>query len=713
MNRAVQVLLGLLLLSSVAAVAVTSLLADESRSAFHQDINDVFLAPQSTDVRRLGTGPMALANEPTLQGATIVVLHADTSYSTAELDALDKHVQNGGTLVILDTHSRGSSIAARHGILFERVPLDEPQGYTTVEVDGTSLKTSTRNATALLITPESDAEVLAWSTPESHLDRTGDGTIDEADPNGPFPLIARLNLGEGTIWAIATPAAFDPNAEHLLDEAALRSQAFGGASLALIDEGHIQSDDPLLQAARAAWTLATNPWRWIILPVAALALVAALLPAEIPGLRPHTFNPRILLSKLRQETSSSTRAPSGLTDRGRIALATSATLVLASVAFGSHQATWAGIFLLVPTLGAFFIRPPEATAVRSVSARRIPEATPVRVDLQIQFKGNRAGIVVQDELPGFFETEGQALLHPRRRTEELHYNVSPARLGRYQIGPLNAERSDPLGLRVQINTLVEATDVRVTPRLEDTRDAPFKTRIPQIISGGHQVNRAGGGTEFLALREYHTGDTMRMVNWKASARAKNLMVNQRVHETPLILTIIVDTRGISDHGPADSTPFVRAARSAASIVQETIAGRDRCRIIIYGNGVQKVEGRGGDVLHKFLEHMADTRAHGTTSLRHVVDQIHTELRKGQPVVYVGAGEDDDSVETALEVIRRRGSPLHVVMPMIEDLGDPETRSASRDQHKLATRLRGRGFPVYELEPNRRLEDAWRILEAPA
>ncbi len=711
MKQVLRSVVGFGLVLAVVVVVLLSALASEPESSFAGDQNLSFQAAPDSDIRRLGTGALALRNEPTLADATVVIRSATTPFTETELEALEGHATGGGTVLVLDTRGHGTQLTSRHGITFERVLLAEPVQAFPVQIGATTLQVSSQNASALLVRPGSDAEVLAWSSALSNLDRDGNGVIEEADPTGPFPVIARIELGTGSIWAIAAPAMFDPNADLRFDEVAMRDHLFAESKLVLIDEGHVESDDILLVAARFAWQFSADPWRWILLPVLALAFIAAGTKGAVPGLQLHRFDPRVLLKRQDLSNKEAKHAPSGLTERGRITLATALLCIILSVAFASHQAAWAGLILLVPTLGAYFFGPPNATAVRTVSARRVAEASPVRVDLNVHFKGSTAGIVVQDDLPGFFNVDGSALLQPRKRQEDLQYTVRPARLGRYNIGPLYAERSDPLGLRVQVSELVGATDVRVTPRLEDTRDSPFKTKVPQITSGGHQVNRAGGGTEFLALREYHQGDTMRMVNWKASARAKNLMVNQRVHETPLVLTLIVDTRAVSDCGPAESTPFVRAARSAASIAQETIAGRDRCKILLYGKGVHRVEGRGGDVLHKFQEHMADTRAEGATMFRSVVHEIHTEFRSGQPVVYVGAGEQDEGLEDALEMVRRRGSPVHVVMPMIEDLGDPETRAAAKTQRKLAGRLRGRGFPVYELEPNRRLEDAWRLMGA--
>jgi uncharacterized protein (DUF58 family) len=49
--------------------------------------------------------------------------------------------------------------------------------------------------------------------------------------------------------------------------------------------------------------------------------------------------------------------------------------------------------------------------------------------------------------------------------------------------------------------------------------------------GGERVARAGTGADLLALRRYNTGDSHRMIHWKASARMGTLLVRQMAAES--------------------------------------------------------------------------------------------------------------------------------------------------------------------------------------
>jgi uncharacterized protein (DUF58 family) len=50
-------------------------------------------------------------------------------------------------------------------------------------------------------------------------------------------------------------------------------------------------------------------------------------------------------------------------------------------------------------------------------------------------------------------------------------------------------------------------------------------------AGGERVARPGVGLDLLALRRYATGDSHRLIHWKASARSRTLLVRQFAADT--------------------------------------------------------------------------------------------------------------------------------------------------------------------------------------
>ncbi len=60
-------------------------------------------------------------------------------------------------------------------------------------------------------------------------------------------------------------------------------------------------------------------------------------------------------------------------------------------------------------------------------------------------------------------------------------------------------------------------------------------------AGGERVSRPGSGGDLLALRRYATGDSHRLIHWKASARTGTLLVRQFAVETAEGYALLVRT----------------------------------------------------------------------------------------------------------------------------------------------------------------------------
>src|ERR687884_2097534 len=149
--------------------------------------------------------------------------------------------------------------------------------------------------------------------------------------------------------------------------------------------------------------------------------------------------------------------------------------------------------------------------------------------------------------------------------ESVTYRVQPGQRGDYAFGDLFVRAEGPLGLvRRQWRLPDTGRAVRVYPNLRDLRKYDLLVRRGlQVQPGASAVRLPGASTAFERVREYLPDDEFRRVNWKATARRGEPMVNQFEAERSQNLVVVLD---------AGRLMAARADAPAADPSQALLAG---------------------------------------------------------------------------------------------------------------------------------------------
>ena len=84
--------------------------------------------------------------------------------------------------------------------------------------------------------------------------------------------------------------------------------------------------------------------------------------------------------------------------------------------------------------------------------------------------------------------------------------------------------------------------VRVFPNFAPlARFAMFSAEQASRLVGAHVKRRRGEGTDFHQMREYRVGDSLRQIDWKATARARRLISREYQDEKNQQLVLLLDT----------------------------------------------------------------------------------------------------------------------------------------------------------------------------
>lgn len=143
----------------------------------------------------------------------------------------------------------------------------------------------------------------------------------------------------------------------------------------------------------------------------------------------------------------------------------------------------------------------------------------------------------------------------------LRYTARPLRRGEYLIGPLHVERTDPLGLARCGYDVGESKALVVTPRVTPL-GATGPDRARGEGSAPELVRHSIPSIDEVIPRDYHPGDPLRRVQWRATARLDRLMVRQEEQLSNPAAWVLFDTMGPR---AGSSDEFERALELAASV----------------------------------------------------------------------------------------------------------------------------------------------------
>lgn len=144
----------------------------------------------------------------------------------------------------------------------------------------------------------------------------------------------------------------------------------------------------------------------------------------------------------------------------------------------------------------------------------------------------------------------------------LHLEVPTERRGIMNLGPTTFTIQDPLGLARHVKSVVPSSIIIVHPRRTPTTSPHLDDSSGLLIDALRAaVVNTPSDREFRGIREYARGDDVRMMNWKASARRDELLVNEFDPDCSIVLQIILDT----DTSRHDDRSFDVAVSIAASL----------------------------------------------------------------------------------------------------------------------------------------------------
>ena len=308
------------------------------------------------------------------------------------------------------------------------------------------------------------------------------------------------------------------------------------------------------------------------------------------------------------------------------------------------------------------------SAIRTLEQTRSNGSVSIDVNLSIQNQDlETVSLSIQETVQaGMKITDGElSRLVTLRSGEstELKYTFTAAR-GNFSWEFIRAVVSDPLGLIETEMVLPASAMIQIRPQIKKFKAIPFRPHSTLHSPGSIPARLGGSGTDFFGVREYHSGDPLRRLDWRLTARHPRKFFTKEFEQEEIAeIGLILDARQRTDLRIGEESLFESSIGATTSLAEMFLHQGHRVSLLVFGEiMLNAFPGYGKQQLHRIMNCLSKAK-------------IGTENR----------------ASVNLDFIPIRMFPSHALIVIISPL-----TSADRS---LFLRLRASGYQVLLISPD--------------
>ncbi len=242
-----------------------------------------------------------------------------------------------------------------------------------------------------------------------------------------------------------------------------------------------------------------------------------------------------------------------------------------------------GLFLDIFIL---FYKNPKIETKRSVnSPLSLGDENKVTIEFHSHYRFP-VNLTIIDEVPYQFQIRNfkkSVKLNPDRKFV-IHYTLSPLKRGEYVFNSINLFVSSFFKIVERRIEIHQKQTVAVYPSILQMRKYELQLFTnTATFRGIKKVRRLGNNNEFEQIKNYVQGDDLRTINWKATSRKRELMVNQYQDEKAQQVYCIID-KSRTMRSPFNGLSLLDYAINSSLVLSNIILKKgDKAGLITFSN----------------------------------------------------------------------------------------------------------------------------------
>jgi len=189
-----------------------------------------------------------------------------------------------------------------------------------------------------------------------------------------------------------------------------------------------------------------------------------------------------------------------------------------------------------------------------------------------------------DELPFQFQARNWFRMLKMEKNSEhyIDYSLKPVTRGEYSYGNINVFINGPLHFARRRFVFPAEETIKVYPSYIQMRRYQLLAATNKLQDAGvKRIRKLGHSMEFEQIKEYVRGDDYRTINWKATARKGDLMVNNYTDERSQQIYCIIN-KGRSMKMPFEGMSLLDYAVNASLVLSNVaLVKQDRAGLISF------------------------------------------------------------------------------------------------------------------------------------
>lgn len=202
--------------------------------------------------------------------------------------------------------------------------------------------------------------------------------------------------------------------------------------------------------------------------------------------------------------------------------------------------------------------------------------------------GYRVHCIVIDELPVQFQARNwkREFKIDSNTKQELEYYLKPQERGEYHFGNINVFVSSPLRLVIRRYSFEQPQVVKVYPSYLQMRRYQLLATANRLQEAGvKRMRKLGHSLEFEQIKEYVRGDDYRTINWLATARRGDLMVNNYTDERSQQIYCVINKGRIMKMPFGGMTLLDYSINSALVLSSVALMKQDKAGLITFAEQI--------------------------------------------------------------------------------------------------------------------------------